>query len=56
MSTNLIMTFNSQGFGSELRRLERFLRAACAKDRRYQELLPVIVPAGEEPLNAFKRL
>lgn len=28
-----------QGFSRELQRLERFARAACAKDRRYQEVL-----------------
>ena len=27
-----------QGFDRELRRLERFARAACAKDKRYQEV------------------
>eukprot|EP00434_Breviolum_minutum_P020079 symbB.v1.2.017711.t1/scaffold1384.1/size122353/1 len=37
-----------EGFSRELQRLERFARAACAKDRRYQEVLPVIVPAGGE--------
>ena len=43
-----------EGFSRELQRLERFARAACAKDRRYQEVLPVIVPAGGEDVAAFR--
>ncbi|CAJ1376899.1 unnamed protein product [Effrenium voratum] len=44
----------AEGFDRELRRLERFARAACAKDKRYQEVLPVIVPAGGEDIAAFR--
>ena len=34
----LLYDFMIQGFSRELQRLERFARAACAKDRRYQEV------------------
>lgn len=42
------------GFLRERRRLERFTSAACAKDRRYGEVLPVIVPWGGEDILAFR--
>ncbi|CAE7235280.1 unnamed protein product [Symbiodinium sp. KB8] len=45
------------GFLRERRRLERFTSAACAKDRRYGEVLPVIVPwGGEEAENISAKL
>ena len=34
----LVQVSIRQGFSRELQRLERFARAACAKDRRYQEV------------------
>lgn len=43
-----------EGFAMELQRLERFTRAACAKDHRYQEVLPVIVPVGGEDIATFR--
>jgi len=44
----------SNGFPWERKRLERFTRAACAQDKRYQEVLPVIVPWGSEDISAFR--
>lgn len=41
-------------FPWERRRLERFIVAACAHDKRYRELLPVLVPWGEDDVTAFR--
>ncbi|CAE8639802.1 unnamed protein product, partial [Polarella glacialis] len=41
-------------FSWEKKRLQRFAAAACAHDRRYHEVLPVIVPWGGEDISSFR--
>lgn len=43
-----------QRFSVELERLTRFSVAACALNKRYQEVLPVLVPQGTEDILAFR--
>eukprot|EP00930_Biecheleria_cincta_P056146 TRINITY_DN42312_c0_g1_i1.p1 TRINITY_DN42312_c0_g1~~TRINITY_DN42312_c0_g1_i1.p1 ORF type:complete len:650 (+),score=105.74 TRINITY_DN42312_c0_g1_i1:121-2070(+) len=43
-----------QRLSVELERLTRFSVAACARNKRYQEVLPVLVPQGAEDIVAFR--
>jgi len=42
------------GFPWEWKRLARFVAAACSKDVRYHDLLPVLVPNGGEEIATFR--